>query len=304
MMKKIFTREVKIGLSFIAAVVCIIFGLNFLKGINIFNPMNCYFAKYENLGGLIVSSPVYIKGYKVGQVSEIRYDFTKDVPFIVTLDIDMDVTLPEGTVAELQDDGLLGGKCINLVIDNHKTAYAKSGDTLAVSAKLGVVDMLTGTLVPKVESAVSSADSLMKALNKIANSKQVANSLNSVEKITSNLETTTTDLKKVVKNDVPKVMTDVDKAAVNLAKVGEKVNNLKIEETVDGVNNAVAEFNAVVKKINSSEGSAGMLLNDPSLYNNLTDASKNIDELIKDVKSNPKRYVHFSVFGKKDKKDK
>jgi phospholipid/cholesterol/gamma-HCH transport system substrate-binding protein len=143
----------------------------------------------------------------------------------------------------------------------------------------------------------------MKALNKIANSKQVTNSLNSVEKITSNLETTTTDLKKVVKNDVPKVMTDVDKAAVNLAKVGEKVNNLKIEETVDGVNNAVAEFNAVVKKINSSEGSAGMLLNDPSLYNNLTDASKNIDELIKDVKSNPKRYVHFSVFGKKDKKD-
>jgi phospholipid/cholesterol/gamma-HCH transport system substrate-binding protein len=143
----------------------------------------------------------------------------------------------------------------------------------------------------------------MKALNKIANSKQVTNSLNSVEKITSNLETTTTDLKKVVKNDVPKVMTDVDKAAVNLAKVGEKVNNLKIEETVDGVNNAVAEFNAVVKKINSSEGSAGMLLNDPSLYNNLTDASRNIDELIKDVKSNPKRYVHFSVFGKKDKKD-
>ena len=118
------------------------------------------------------------------------------------------------------------------------------------------------------------------------------------------METTTTDLKKVVKNDVPKVMTDVDKAAVNLAKVGEKVNNLKIEETVDGVNNAVAEFNAVVKKINSSEGSAGMLLNDPSLHNNLTDASRNIDELIKDVKSNPKRYVHFSVFGKKDKKDK
>ena len=174
---------------------------------------------------------------------------------------------------------------------------------MAVSTKLGVVDMLTGTLVPKVESAVSSADSLMKALNKIANSKQVTNSLNSVEKITSNLETTTTDLKKVVKNDVPKVMTDVDKAAVNLVKVGEKVNNLKIEETVDGVNNAVAEFNAVVKKINSSEGSAGMLLNDPSLYNNLTDASRNIDELIKDVKSNPKRYVHFSVFGKKDKKD-
>jgi phospholipid/cholesterol/gamma-HCH transport system substrate-binding protein len=304
MFQKIFTREVKIGLLAVVCGFILFFGCNYLKGINIFNPMNCYFAKYENLGGLIVSSPVYIKGYKVGQVSEIRYDFTKDVPFIVTLDIDMDVTLPEGTVAELQDDGLLGGKCINLVIDNHKTAYAKSGDTLAVSTKLGVVDMLTGTLVPKVESAVSSADSLMKALNKIANSKQVTNSLNSVEKITSNLETTTTDLKKVVKNDVPKVMTDVDKAAVNLAKVGEKVNNLKIEETVDGVNNAVAEFNAVVKKINSSEGSAGMLLNDPSLYNNLTDASKNIDELIKDVKSNPKRYVHFSVFGKKDKKDK
>ena len=177
-------------------------------------------------------------------------------------------------------------------------------DELDRAQKAGVAaSMLTGTLVPKVESAVSSADSLMKALNKIANSKQVTNSLNSVEKITSNLETTTTDLKKVVKNDVPKVMTDVDKAAVNLAKVGEKVNNLKIEETVDGVNNAVAEFNAVVKKINSSEGSAGMLLNDPSLYNNLTDASRNIDELIKDVKSNPKRYVHFSVFGKKDKKD-
>lgn len=302
MFQKYLNKEVKIGLLVVVCGFVLFFGLNYLKGINIFNPMNCYFAKYENLEGLTVSSPVYIKGYKVGQVNEIRYDFTKDVPFIVTLDIDMDVDLPEGTIAELHEDGLLGGKCITLLIDTKQTKFLPSGDTLKVNFRPSITDLLSDSLFVRVENAVIATDSLMNSLRRISDSEDLKSSLKSIKTMSANLASSSDDLKNILRKDVPPMVKNINHAAENLAKVGEKVNSLDLETTVDSLNKTIGGFHTVLYKINNSEGSLGLLLNDKTLYNNFTNTGRDADELVKDIKENPKKYINITIFGKKEKK--
>ncbi len=115
MKRNFFTREVKVGIMAVVAIFVLYFGLNFLKGIDIFTPIDYYYTTYENIGGLVPSSPVYVKGYKVGQVEEIKYDFTKDVAFVVKISVSNDISVPKGAKIELFDDGLMGGKAIQLI---------------------------------------------------------------------------------------------------------------------------------------------------------------------------------------------
>lgn len=179
------------------AVICafvLFFGLNFLKGINIFNPTNCYFVKYSDLGGLMVSSPVYIKGYKVGQISDINYDFTQENPFVVTLDIDTDIQLPNDVVAQLHDDGLLGGKCISLSFAPSNMVYAKRGDTIQSEIIPNMTEMLTEVVMPRLNGTMNKLDTLLLAMSTIAQSEDLAQSMKSIRGLTSNLEATSGEL--------------------------------------------------------------------------------------------------------------
>ncbi len=301
MLKKFFTREVKLGLLAVICAFVLFFGLNFLKGINIFNPTNCYFVKYSDLGGLMVSSPVYIKGYKVGQISDINYDFTQENPFVVTLDIDTDIQLPNDVVAQLHDDGLLGGKCISLSFAPSNMVYAKRGDTIQSEIIPNMTEMLTEVVMPRLNGTMNKLDTLLLAMSTIAQSEDLAQSMKSIRGLTSNLEATSGELATVCEKGVPGMIDGVNKATSTLTEVGRKVTALPLENTVDSLNMAVGEFYTVVQKMSSTEGTMGRLINDPALYDNLSQASSNANALVLDIKDHPKRYINVSIFGRKEK---
>ena len=300
-MKSFWNNEVKVGALVVVCGFVLFFGLNYLKGFNIFNPSNCYYARYENLDGLTVSSPVYIKGYRVGQVSEITFDFTKSVPFEVTLDIDNDIHLPQGTVAHLGNDGLLGGKCVSLLLNYNAGDYLSQEDTLPTSMAPNMTDTLALVLYPKLQRSIESMDSLMLSMNRMLNSKELGRSLKNLDSTMSYVAMSSKELEKVVQADVPQTLQSVRQATDQLAEMGRKVSELPLDSAMNNMNGTMREVRYLVERLNSEDGSLGLLLNDTSLYGNLTKTSASADELLRDMKANPKRYVHFSIFGGKNK---
>ncbi len=301
MKKKFFTREVKVGLMAVAAIFVLYFGLNFLKGIDIFSPISYYYASYENIGGLVPSSPVYVKGLKVGQVEEIKYDFTKEESFVVRISVSKDINLPKGAKVELFDDGLMGGKAIQLVyapIVLTQEMY-QPGDTIESQVGIGLMGQLAGDLMPKIESISAQTDSLIRSIRKIADSKELNNSLASIEKTTSDLAVSSVQLKKMMKNDMPKIIDNVNVLTTDFKQISGNLKAIDFAATFASIDHTIANLNLATDKINNSEGTIGLLLNNKDLYVNLSNTASSADRLLIDMHKNPKKYVHFSLFGKK-----
>jgi len=303
MKKNFFTREVRVGIMAVVAIFVLYFGLNFLKGVDIFSPINYYYATYDNIGGLVPSSPVYVKGYKVGQVEEVKYDFTIQESFVVKISVSKDIKLPKGSKIELYDDGLMGGKAIQIVFEPIKGDYAAyaSGDTIESQIGGGLMAQLSGELMPKIESISTQADSLLRSVRVLIESKEIKNSLSSIEKTTTDLATTSAQLKKIMNKDVPNVLSDVNAVTGDLKKVSGNLSKIDFAATFASIDYTIKNLNLMTDKINSGEGSIGMLLNNKDLYVNLSNTAASADQLIIDLKNNPKRYVHFSLFGSKTK---
>jgi len=303
MKNKFFTREVKVGIMAVVAIFVLYFGLNFLKGVDIFTPVNYYYAVYDNVGGLVPSSPVYIKGFKVGQVEEVKYDFSRNESFVIKVSVGKDIKLPKGTRIELYDDGLMGGKAIQFVfapVQGEFSACA-SGDTLQSQKGVGLMAQLSGDLMPKIESISTQADSLLRAVRVLVESKQLNNSLSSIEKTTSDLAATSSQLKKLMNKDVPNVIKDVNTITGDLKQVSGNLSKVDFAATFASIDHTIKNLNLITDKINSGEGTLGLLVNDKNLYVNLTNTASSTDQLLIDLKNNPKRYVHFSLFGSKTK---
>jgi len=301
MNKKNFTREVRVGIMVLVAIFILYFGLNFLKGLSIFSKTSVYYAEYTNLDGLLVSSPVFVKGFKVGQVEDIHYDFTKETSFLIKISVDQDIQIPKGGKIELFDNGLMGGKAIQLVFDPispSQELYA-SGDTVASQIGGGLMAKLSGDLIPKIQSISSQADSLLRSVRLIIEKKQINNSLSSIEKTTSELASTSTQLKKMMHSDMPRILTDVNVITGDMKNLTGNLKKIDFAATVASIDHTIKNLNQVSDKMNNSEGSLGLLINDKSLYNNLNNSAANADKLVIDLKQNPKRYVHFSIFSPK-----
>ena len=206
--KTFFTKEVKIGLSFVVALAFLIWGINFLKGVNLFTPSNHYYLKYESVDGLVISNGVFIKGYKVGQVRDIKYDFSQKESFIVDILMNQDIKLPQGTIAYLFDESMLGGKGINLVFaDNHE--FHTSGDTLLTDKDGGLMASLAN-MVPTIQSTITHVDSLIQSANSLLNSNAIQNSLNNVESITVELNKTSRSLTHLINQQFPPIINNVN----------------------------------------------------------------------------------------------
>lgn len=301
MKKKFFTREVKVGLMAVVAIFVLYFGLNFLKGIDIFSPISYYYASYENIGGLVPSSPVYVKGFKVGQVEEVKYDFTKEESFVVKISVSKDIKLPKGAKVELFDDGLMGGKAIQLVyapIVLTQEMY-EPNDTIESQVGIGLMGQLAGDLMPKIESISIQTDSLIRSIRAIADSKELNNSLTSIEKTTSDLAVSSAQLKKLMKSDMPKIMDNVNGLTSDFKQISGNLKAIDFAATFASIDHTIANLNLATDKINNSEGTIGLLLNNKDLYINLSNTASSADKLLIDLQKNPKRYVHFSLFGKK-----
>lgn len=301
-MKKIFSKEVKVGIMAIVAIFLLYFTLNFLKGKNIFHPVKYYYASYENIGGLIPSAPVYIKGYKVGQVDEIDYDFTKKETFKVLISVSKDINLPYGTLVELIDDGLMGGKAIELIVNDRNTTeneFYKSYDTLPSSVSFGLLAQVQKIFLPKINQVVNGLDSVLALAQNFLGDESISNSLKSIEQLTADLNYSSGQLKKFMQKDIPDILVNVDSLSADFGEFGANLKQIDLQAAISGIDKTIENLNLITQKINDPDGSLGLLINDKDLYDNLSNTAASAEQLLTDIKENPKRYINISVFGKK-----
>ena len=300
------TREIKIGILAAVCIFLLFFGLNFLKGVNIFSPTNSYHGTFVNLHNLEEQAAVYIRGHKVGQVDNIHYDFTRDSAFTVDISINRDIVLPQGTQMALVSDGLLSGMAIELqlpeqsTITNDQLPIAK-GSFIPTIYVPGLMESVQGELIAHVDAAIQSVDSLVASLQLQVQGDHLKNTLSNVDRVTSDLTGVSADLKRVVKTQVPTIVNNADKAFANLNEITSDLQKADLAATVARVDTAVDGINTFIADVRSQEGTLGQLIYNKSLYDHIDATVVSADSLLVDLKAHPKRYVQVSVFGKKDK---
>ena len=298
------SKEFKIGFWVIVTIAVTFFGVNYLKGINIFNPTNYYFLKFDRINGLVETNDVNIKGYKVGLVKKIIYDYEHpDAPVTVVLQVDDDLRIPVGTRAGLVS-GLLGSPKIELFIDPMSTTseYYQKGDTIPSYIDNGIMDALSTELMPRIQSIIPQLDTLMVSLQVIAQNNAIEKSLSNIEVITTNLKGTSVSLNKLVDNDVPQLIGNANSMMAKFDKVGDNLSTVDFNKTMTELTQTLASVHSVADKVNKGNGTLGLLLNDSELYNKLGTTVTSANDLLLDLKANPNRYVHFSLVNKNKEK--
>ena len=298
-------REIKVGILATVCLFLLFFGFNFLKGVNIFSPTNSYHGVYYNLHGLEEQAAVYIRGHKVGQVDAIHYDFTNDSAFLVDISIKKDIALPQGTQMALVSDGLLGGMAIELQFPvtrgEGQVASVEHGAYLPTSYVPGLMESIQGELLAKIAGAVEDVDSLVLDIQTQLEGNHIKSALANVDRISGDLNGVSSDLKRMMRNQVPSIVNNADTAIANLNTVVADIKDADLKSTVGRVDKAVDGVNSLIADVRDEKGTIGSLINDKSLYNHIDATVISADSLLTDLKAHPKRYVHFSVFGKKDK---
>ena len=300
-------REIKVGLLAATCLFLLFFGFNFLKGVNIFSPTNAYHGTYAHLHGLEEQAAVYIRGHKVGQVDAIHYDFTRDSSFTVDISVRKDISLPAGTRMALVADGLLGGMAVELQLPEHSspsergTGNVSKGSFLPTTYVPGLMESLQGQLLAHVDRAVLNIDSLVASLRTQVAGNHIQSTLENVDRISGDLTAVSADLRHLMRSQVPGIVNNADTMVANLNTVVAGIKEANLQATVARVDTAVDGVNAVLADISSKEGTLGRLIYDKALYEHVDATVLSADSLLVDLKAHPKRYVHFSIFGKKDK---
>ncbi len=299
---KYFTKEVKIALVAIAGVVVLFFGMNFLKGLNIFSSEDNYYVQFSDITGLSSSSPVYADGFKVGVVKEIIYDYTHTEGSKVLIGVDKQLRIPQGSSAEIVSD-MLGNVKVNLLLANNPREKVAPGGLIKGMINDGAMGKLQD-MVPAVEKMLPKLDSIMTSLNAILADPAIRQSLHNVQTITDNLTTSTAQLNTLMaglNKNVPGMMAKANNVLDNTETLTANLAAVDVASTMRQVDQTIANVQQLTAKLNSKEGSLGLLMNDTQLYDNLNSTMRNADSLVIDLRQHPKRYVHFSVFGRKDK---
>ena len=274
----------ELGVLAILCGVILYFGLNFLKGINIFSSTSSYVGQYEKISGLTEQAPVYIKGYQVGLVERIQYDFTKSPAFTVAVSVNKDIMLPEGTQMALVADGLLGGMAVELILPTQQTGATiyEKGDTLPSIIVPGLFDNLEQGVLAKLDSVLSETTTLVAGLNDEMSNGNLRKALQNVERITQDLQVSGSDLRKLTHNQLPAIVAKVDTTMTGFAAVASDVRDANIVSLVDSINTVIRGVN---QAINSQDGTLGLLLNDKELYENLNVALQDLDNVVLNIDS-------------------
>lgn len=299
---KYFTKEVRIALVAIVGVVVLFFGMNFLKGLDVFSSDDDYYIEFADITGLSSSSPVYADGYKVGVVKSIEYDYTQTHGTKVLVGIDKQMRIPAGSQAEIVSD-LLGNVNVNLLMANNPRERMNPGDVIQGVINDGAMGKLSA-MIPTIEKMLPKLDSIMASLNTILADPAIRNSMKNVETITSNLTTSTQQLNTLMgslNKNVPGMMAKADNVLDNTQTLTANLAAVDVASTMRQVDQTIANVEQLTAKLNSNNGTLGLLMNDASLYNNLSATMRDADSLVINLREHPKRYVHFSLFGKKDK---
>lgn len=293
-------KEVKIGLAGIAALVILFFGINYLKGINMFQPETYYLVEFTDVNGLAKSSPVYANGLKVGIVRDIQYNFKKPGHVVVGIEMDEAMKVPQGSHAELISE-MLGTVKMNLHLNTSNPNYVNSADTLEGIANPGIMSVAEKDLLPKVEALMPKMDSILTSLNSLLANPALAQTLQNAEKLTASLNVSSKHLEALMSKDIPQMADNIITLTDNLKTMSNNLKDVDFAATFQEINNTLENVRLLTEKLNRSDNSLGLLMNDDALYNNLKATTANAASLLEDLQAHPKRYVHFSLFGKKDK---
>ena len=295
-------KEVTIAITACVAVVILFFGLNFLKGMTIFSSDNSYYVRFHDIQGLSKANPIYADGYKVGVVKDIYYDYAGNGDVIVKFDVDNNLRIPKGSTAEVGSD-LMGNVKMNLLMANNPRERVNPGDTIQGATNSGLMGRVA-QILPTVEALVPKIDSILTSVNALLADPALAATLHNAQQITSNLTTTSQQLNVLMANlnkSVPGMLNKADATLANTQKLTNNLAAVDIQTTMNEVNSTISNLKTFTDNLNNGKGSLGLLMNDPGLYNNLNATMISADSLLIDLKAHPKRYVHFSLFGKKEK---
>ena len=296
---KYITKEVRIGIAGIIALCILVYGINYLKGINMFKPSSYFYVKFQNVNGLATSSPVFADGVRVGIVRDIYYDYNQAENVIVEVELDTELRIPKGSSAELVSE-LMGGVRMNILLANNPREKYAIGDTIPGKLNNGMMESVAA-LMPQIEQMLPKLDSIMISLNTILNNQSIPATLHSVEKTAANLEVASGQLKVLMGRDIPQLTGKLNTIGDNFITISGNLKEIDYATTFKEIEQTLANVKMVTEKLNSKDNTVGLLLNDPQLYNNLNATTANAASLLEDLKEHPKRYVHFSLFGKKDK---
>lgn len=307
---KFFTKEVKIALTAIVAAALLFFIINFFKGINLFSPTNHYVVRFDNVAGLTVSAPVYANGYPVGTVRSISYDYASRDRVMVDVELDDEMRIPAGTRAELASQ-MLGGVTMSLILGPNPADVLSPGDTVEGGVHQGAIEKLEA-MMPVIETMVPKIDSILTNINRLTGDPALAATLQNAAALTADLRTTTRQLNILMENDVPQLTAHLNQIGANVETLSGNLAQVDVKGTVDNVNATLRDAQGFVQTMNSltqnldskmraDDNSLGLLLSDRQLYDNLNSTVRSADSLLIDLRQHPKRYVHFSLFGRKDK---
>ena len=296
----VFTKEAKIGLVSIVCLALLYIGINYLKGVNLFKPVNHYYVAFSNVKGVTVSSPVFVEGFKVGLVREITYDYDTTGKISVLVSLEDKMRINKGSYITVVNS-FLGGAELHIHLNTFVDDYFHSGDTIEGRMEADMMTSVQENLLPGIEQMMPKLDSILGGLQTLVNHPALTQSLTHIEQTTASLEHSSRRLDQMLAKDVPVIMENIKGITANFELVSGQLKDLDLVETMQTVNATLANLKLTTDKLNSADNSLGLLLNDRQLYDNLNGTMENASLLLLDLREHPKRYVHFSLFGSKQK---
>lgn len=296
------TKEIKIALVAIVSIVLLFFGMNFLKGMTLFSNGDSYYITFKDISGLSSSSPIFANGYRVGVVKDVSFDYENNGDVVVEFMVDDDLQIPRGSTAEIVSD-LMGNVKMNLLLADNPRDFVAKGDTIMGVINSGMLGKAKD-MIPVIEKMLPKLDSILANINMLLSDPNIGRTLGNVQKTTENLTVTTQQLNALMANvnkDVPGLMGKASGLLDNANNLTSNLAAVDVASTVAKVDQTLANVQQLTSKLNDNKGTLGLLMNDETLYYNLTNTVLSADSLLNNLREHPKRYVHFSLFGKKDK---
>lgn len=297
-MKKLFTKEVKIALAVLVSAAILVVGIEYLKGINLMKPTNYYYIEYKNVTGLTVSTPVMIDGFKVGLVREINYNYDKPGTVTVEVSLDNQLKVPSGSKAVLVVD-FLGTATINLQLNKYVSTNHAAGDVLIGENAPDMLGNIQNNVLPQLTVMLPKIDTILTGIQAIVTNPALSESLDHLNRLTAELEVSSKRLNGMMSKDIPPILANVTDITKNVNEFSSQLNELELKQTITAIDSTLNGLQDITGKLNNRDNTLGLLLNDKQLYDGLLNTVGSADSLLIDLRLNPKRYVHFSLFGKK-----